>query len=329
MSPNDLPGAAPFSGFFPPMLATSATEPFDSPDHWFEVKWDGVRVLAFCNRNSTRLFSRTGRAVGGIYPELEDLHERVASSKAVIDGEIFALRAGRPSFEQIQQRLGLTRPGDVRRASGLVPVHLACFDLVVDEGVWIGDRPLEERLDRLGEVIEVGGPVVLSARVREAGRAFFDAAKERGLEGMMAKRVASRYVPGRRSRDWIKIKVVRRVDCVVGGFLPGDGSRRGAFGSLLLGVYDGSGGLVYLGNVGTGFDERMLARLAAELDAAASQESPFTDLPSLRGARWVRPVLVCEVEYRELTAARRLRAASFKRLRTDKAPEECLLAEPA
>lgn len=311
--------------FFPPMMAGTAPAPFDSPDHWFELKWDGVRVLAFCEAGRTRLYSRTGREVTSLYPEAAGLHARLSVADAVVDGEIVALDGGIPSFQKIQRRLGLTRPGDVRRMAAEVPVSVVCFDLVVAGGEWIGALPLEERHRRLEDALAPGGPVTLSTPVLHAGVAFFHAAEERGLEGIVAKRLSSPYVPGRRTRDWLKVKTSKHLDCVVGGWSPGEGSRRGSFGSLLVGLHDAEGHLRYVGSVGTGFDERTLDALAAGLEALETSVCPFAERPPVPGARWVRPELVCVVEYREMTDARRLRAPSFKGLRTDKQPQECVM----
>lgn len=180
------------------MLASPAPEAFDSPDHWFELKWDGVRVLAYCEKGRTRLFSRTQREVTAQYPEFEDLHKQLGIDNAVIDGEIFVSEEnGRPSFELVQQRIGQSRHHDVQRAAAEYPAQLVCFDLVFADGEWIGDTPLSARRDRLGTALSFDDRVVCPDPIPEKGVAFFEAAKERGLEGIVAKQISSRYLPGK------------------------------------------------------------------------------------------------------------------------------------
>lgn len=312
---------------FEPMLPTSTTDPFDSPEFLYEVKWDGVRVLAFCDAEGTRLISRTGRDVTFQYPELSDLHTRLLAGPVVLDGEIVALdEAGRPSFGHLQKRINLARPGDIARAAQQ-PLDLVLFDLLFAGGRWLGGLPLEERIDRLGDAVEFGGRIMRSEAIPEHGLALFEAARSRGLEGIVAKRRSSHYVPGKRTRDWLKIKTVHDLDCVVGGFTPGNNSRAGSLGALLLGLYD-HGALRYVGAVGTGFDEPTLAALRAGLGEITAERSPFGEEVPVRSAVWVEPVLVCKIEYRELTGAGKLRAASFKGLRNDKPPADCRFPAP-
>jgi len=312
---------------FTPMLASLLAEPFDSYEHWFEVKWDGVRALAFCERGSTRLFSRSGREMTHSYPEFADLHRNVGLDNAVLDGEIVALdENGRPSFELLQQRINLSRPTDINRGVGRVQLDLVMFDLVFVNGEWIGRKPLNERLERLGASIEFEGRILRSEPVPTHGVALFEAARDRALEGVVAKRVSSPYLPGKRTKDWLKIKVVHSVDCVIGGWTTGLGSRGQSLGALLAGVYDGRD-LIYIGSVGTGFTDRALGLVKDRLEDLEAPSCPFKIDPKINGARWARPQQVCEVEYREFTTGMKLRAPSFKGLRYDKSPEVCDLAQ--
>lgn len=304
------------------MLAATADEPFDSPDHLFEVKWDGVRTLAFCEAGRTRLFSRTGRDVARQYPEFADLHSRLKVQNAVFDAEIVALDAGRPSFERLQSRINLARETDIRRRVEKVPLDLVMFDVVFARDEWIGSEALQDRLEQLGSCFEFGDRVIKSQAVSDNGIALFQAARERGLEGIVAKRLGSHYLPGKRSRDWLKIKIARRIDCVIGGWTPGRGSR-GSLGAVLVGVWSG-GELKYIGSVGSGFNDKSLSDVYAALCQIEIAESPFANRVDLKGVRWARPELVCEVEYREVTSASRLRAPAFKGLRSDKRPEDCV-----
>ena len=309
------------------MLATMSDKPFDSPDFVFEAKWDGVRALAFCEEGRTRIFARSGRDVTHQYPEFASVHEHMNAKEAVFDGEIVAMdERGRPSFERLQSRINLQRAGDIRRGVAQIPLNLVLFDLVFVDGEWIGDRPLLERVDTLKQSFQFGETILLSEGIREDGLALFDAAGERGLEGIVAKKAMSHYIPGRRTRDWIKIKVIKRMSVVIAGWSVGGGSRSSSFGSLITGVYTDEG-LRYIGNVGTGFNDRMLDVLVPKLKELEIDKSALRDPPKLKGARWTKPELVAEVEYRELTNAFRLRAPVFKGLRDDITPEQCTGAE--
>ncbi|MBW3591136.1 MAG: non-homologous end-joining DNA ligase [Actinobacteria bacterium] len=309
------------------MLPTSTQHPFDSPDHVFEVKWDGVRVLAFCDRSGTRLTSRAKRDVTHQYPEFKDLHTRLEPATAVLDGEIVALDfAGRPSFELLQKRINVARPTDIARSAAGQPLQLVLFDLLFADGRWLGNLPLAERIVFLDGAVRFGDRILRSEPISEYGLALFEAARARGLEGVVAKRSASHYVPGKRTRDWLKIKTVYDLDCVVCGYTAGNNSRSSSVGALLLGVYEGTE-LRHVGSVGTGFDESTLAALRRRLDSLRKDKGPFRETVPVRGVRWVEPLLVCKVEYRELTAAKKLRAPSFKGLRDDKRPQECRLPE--
>ncbi|MDP8970529.1 MAG: non-homologous end-joining DNA ligase [Actinomycetota bacterium] len=330
-APEELPGPPPR---LQPMLATLGGDPFDDPAWLFEVKWDGVRALATTTRPGTgaaagtTLLSRHGNDISPAYPELADLWERVLARNAVLDGEVVLLGPdGVPSFQLLQQRMHLRDPSAVERAARRSPVSYVAFDLLAADGESLVDLALTERLARLEEVLVPGGAVQRSEPVAGQGLALFDAVVQRGLEGVIAKRAQSPYRPGRRSRDWRKIKLRRRIDCVIGGWLPGEGARAGRLGSLLVGLYD-QGGLRYVGRVGSGFDAEELARLGRLLDERAHQRSPF-DGPTERGGRWVEPTLVCRVEYAEVTGDARLRAPSYKGLVADAEPERCLLEDLA
>lgn len=311
---------------FAPMLPTLVSDPFDSADHLFEVKWDGVRTLAFCDAGATRLYSRSGREVTHQYPEFRDLHKRLHLPNAVLDGEIVALDdSARPSFELLQHRIGLARPSDVARGMREISLDMVLFDLPFAAGQWVGGEPLVDRLQRLGDAVEFGGRVFRSDALPECGIALFEAARARGLEGVVGKRRVSHYIQGKRTRDWLKVKATYDMDCVIGGFSGGSGHRSTSMGALLVGTYDAGGNLRYNGSVGTGFDARTLASLVPLLRGLVTDKCPFADKIPAKGVFWVRPELVCRVEYREMTSGKKLRAPSFKGLRDDKGPAECLL----
>jgi bifunctional non-homologous end joining protein LigD len=311
---------------YQPMMASLTAEPFDDDGWLFEVKWDGHRCLANLG-TATRLTSRTTRDMTGQFPELIDLHRQLAARNAVVDGEIVALdRDGRPSFERMQDRFHRA-PEELARNKGRVPVQFIAFDLLWLDGEPLLDLPLFERRARLVEVLVETGDVRLSQVVQGRGVDFFEQARELGLEGVVAKRAASPYRPGTRSHDWRKIKALRRQDCVIVGWTPGQGQRGATLGSLLLAVSDGRR-LHYAGNVGTGFTQAFLADLLPALVEREVAKPQFEGAPRLRGARFVRPELVCEVEYLKWTDDGKLRAASFKGLRPDKPPTDCVREDP-
>ena len=315
---------------FAPMLAEGGHRPFDDDGWRFEPKLDGIRTLAYVATDGTRLVSRTGRDQTAIYPELDNLARFVNALHAVIDGEIVAAdERGRPSFERLQQRMNLSAPKDIEKTRRKVPVVLFGFDLLWLDGRDLTREPLEERRRLLEDVVTVTGPMATTFVVDGEGTSFFESAKQLGFEGIVAKRLGSPYVPGRRTKDWRKIKATNQQDCLVLGWTPGTGSRGATFGALLLGAYR-DGELIWIGQVGTGFTDGILRDLLKRLSDLEQSEPPIHDpeLAAVKGARWVRPELVCEVEYLEMTRVGKLRAPSFKGLRPDKAPADCVLEPP-
>ncbi|HEX7464363.1 MAG TPA: non-homologous end-joining DNA ligase [Actinomycetota bacterium] len=314
-----------------PMLAEGGHEPFDDPSWRFEPKLDGIRCLAHLATDVTRLVTRTGRDATNQYPELRMVHELVDQVNAVLDCEIVAFdESGRNSFEALQQRMNLTNEREIKRIANQVPVSLVAFDVLWLDGRDLTDLPLKERRDLLESIVEQDSRLQLVTYVEGTGRQLTLAAHDLGLEGVMAKRTDSRYQPGRRSADWRKVKLTNTQDCVILGWTPGQGGRTGTFGALLVGAY-ADGRLRWIGQVGTGFTDRMLDRLIELLRPLVTKEPASSD-PALRrvkGATFVKPSVVCEVEYLEITKSTgKMRAPSFKGLRDDKAPEECMLERP-
>ncbi len=315
---------------FSPMLATPGYEPFDRAGWWFEPKFDGIRTLLYLEGEDVRLLSRTGRDQTAIYPELGRVYRRISAVNAVLDGEIVATDdQGQTSFELLQQRMNLSGRSEIERMRKKIPVELVVFDILWLDGEDLTKLPLSERRERLQSVVLEDRGIRLVYWVPDEGLNFFRVAKKHGLEGVIAKRASSRYQPSRRSEDWRKIKILKIQDCVILGWTPGQRGRSEVFGALLVGAYS-DGELRWIGQVGTGFTDRVLRELMSRLEEIEGNQPPIEDpeLRKVKGARWVRPELVCSVEYLQMTAIGKLRAPSFKGLRTDKLPEDCIL-DPA
>jgi bifunctional non-homologous end joining protein LigD len=276
--------------------------------------------------------TRNARNVSDSYPELHMIHELVNQVNAVIDGEIVAFdETGKNSFEALQQRMNLRNEREIKRISKQIPVTLVAFDLLWLDGNDLTGLPLEERRQLLEGIAEQDERLQVVAHVDGEGMAFVDAAKGLGLEGVVAKRTGTKYQPGRRTPDWRKIKLTNTQDCVILGWTKGQGNRDATFGALLVGAYvDGS--MRWIGQVGTGFTQKMQDIVMEQLEPLVRQTPPIQDkeLKAVKGATYIEPKLVCEVEYLEITkSTNKMRAPSFKGLRPDKTPEECVLEGPA
>ena len=309
-----------------PMKAVTGSLPQDESGWAFEIKWDGVRVLTCIRRHDVRMRSSRGNDITGRYPELHALAEALEGHDAILDGEVVAFDdEGRPSFGRLQTRMHVAGAAEVARRAETVPITYVVFDLLELDGNEVMPLPYTERRRLLIELLPDDGCWTVPAH-REAGEgaALLHAVRERGLEGVMAKRVESPYLPGRRSSSWIKAKARLRQEIVIGGWQPGEKGRAGQLGSLLVGVYEGDR-LRYCGKVGTGFTMRELDRLAAILEPLAIDESPFDPPPPrliARVAHYVRPDLVAEVEFGEWTGEGILRHPSYIGLRDDKNPRD-------
>jgi len=308
-----------------PMSASlgSATDVTADEDWAFEMKWDGIRALAYVEDGRVRLVSRAGNDLTHAYPELAQLGALLPGKTAVLDGEIVALREGRPDFGALQGRMNLTRGADIERARAAQPVHFLVFDLLEDDGRLMLDRTYDERRDALFALLSPPPRSVVQVPPAFEGdlQAALQSSRTLRLEGVMAKKRNSTYASGRRSRAWVKLKHSNHQEVVIAGWQPGKGRRASSVGSLLLGVPSGDG-LRYVGKVGTGFREAELEDLVPRLAAMESPSSPLADIPraDAAGARWVTPTLVGEVEFAEWTSTRRLRQASWRGWRPDKDP---------
>ncbi len=316
-----------------PMRAVTGPLP-DDEDGWaYEVKWDGMRLLAQVD-DEVRLTSTNGIDATARFPELAGLADHLAGHRAVLDGEVVAFDdQGRSSFSALQARMHLTDPAKVAQLRREVPVQYVVFDLLhLDDHPTI-DLPYLDRRRLLTGLVEPStGWLVPGHRVGE-GAELLAAAAERGLEGVMAKRVDSVYRPGKRSPAWRKVKVRRRQEVVIGGWSTGEGGRSSSFGALLVGVRDPGdpgGPLRFAGGVGTGFTDGVLTELRHRLADLAVDECPFTPVPPgpvRRTAHWARPELVAEVAFGDWTPEGRLRHPSYLGLRIDKDPAD-VVREP-
>jgi bifunctional non-homologous end joining protein LigD len=331
---NALAGAEqrPMPTIIHPMLAASAAKAFNDPGWLFEIKWDGYRAVAFLDDGRVRLVSRNQNDLTAQFSELKSLPQFVKVQRAILDGEIVALDdEGRPSFSLMQQRTGF-QPGKRRlpRREG-VPVIYYAFDLLYLDGLDLRRVALGERKRLLREKIVDGGVIQFSDHYAEKGLDLFEAAKRRGLEGIVAKKRGGAYEE-KRSTNWLKIKITQRQECVIGGYTDPEGSRE-YFGALVLGLYDPRGRLIHVGQAGTGFDQKTLKEIFAGLQPLKTKQNPFYgEIGGLRKVQFVRPELVAEIKFAEWThetseGGMKLRAPVFMGLRFDKPAEECRLED--
>jgi len=326
-------GPDPFPTKIHPMLATASEKPFDGPAWLFEIKWDGYRAIAFIENKTVRLVSRNQNDLTGQYSELAILPTQLNAATAILDGEIVALDAeGRSNFSQMQQRTGFTSPKKRSARRPEIAVLYYAFDLLYLNDQDLRKLPLEERKKKLAALIPPNPENLLrySDHVDAKGLALFDVAKQKGLEGIVAKRKSGIYEE-RRSPNWLKIKITQTLDCVIGGYILPQHSRQ-HFGSVVLGLYNKKGQLVHVGQAGSGFDESTLDSVWKQLHSRETKKSPFTGkVEALKEVKWIRPDLVAEIKFTEWTqpsdTTPKLRAPVFLRLRPDKSPEDCVFED--
>jgi bifunctional non-homologous end joining protein LigD len=326
-----LPGAsrAPMPQTIHPMLATLVDEPFNDADWLYEIKWDGYRAVAFLDGGHVRFVSRNQNDMTAQYSELAALGDHVRGSTAVIDGEIVALDdEGRPSFSLMQQRTGIGHEG--RRVGPTrtdIPIVYYAFDLLYLDGFDLRRVDLEQRKALLSEIIATSELARYSDDFPD-GLTLFEAARQRGLEGIVAKRRRSCYIE-KRSREWLKMKITRRQECVIGGYTDPRGSRE-HFGSIVLGLYDDQGRLIPVGQAGSGFTEQTHEDMWRRLQKLETPKNPFYGkIESSRRVHYVKPELVAEIKFTEWThegksGAIKMRAPVYEGLRFDKPPRECV-----
>jgi bifunctional non-homologous end joining protein LigD len=325
MDPAEDPTREPMPPRITPMLAKSTKQLPPDDEFWaYEIKWDGVRAIAYSEPGRIRLESRNHNDISHSYPELKAFNRALSSHRAIVDGEIVAFDDnGRPSFGRLQSRMHISSEAAARRRVKDCPVAYVVFDLLWLDGHSLMDLPYQERRARLQE-LELQGPHWQTPdHVVGSGAAVLEASRANGLEGVIAKRLDSPYLPGRRSPCWLKVKNVQREDVVIGGWTPGEGGRANRIGALLVGVPD-DGGLRYAGRVGSGFTDDVLAELTRVLEPR--EDSPFA--PSAvkfpRGTTWVQPTRIAEVEFSEWTTDGVMRHPSYKGLREEAPPSAFL-----
>lgn len=320
-----------------PMLPEDAPEPFDSPAHLFEVLWDGIRTIAFVELGRTRLQDRWGRDITNRFPEIGDIASQVSGSGVALDGVIVCLDdEGRPDFRRLVNRLGIENAAVAQQAAETVPVTFQAFDLLYREGQPLGGWPLRRRKDMLRNLIRVGGALAVPDWVAQEGIAFFEAARQHGLRGIVAKEIDSTYGHGERRRSWLTIPVFHKGQFVIGGYTYG-GRWKPRLGTtrppapeikVLVGLLRNDGHLALSAEVPVGLSPDETATLLVRLDEAAAPECPFAPEPPSSGLiSWCRPDLVVSVRYAEQKADGHLRFPVIEALRPDVPAAACTLPE--
>jgi bifunctional non-homologous end joining protein LigD len=317
-----------------PMLATlTDAAHFGDESGWaFEMKWDGVRTVAYLAAGRVKLLSRKGRDDTKAYFDVADALPKINVKTAILDGEVVVTdAAGRPNFGLLQHRINLTKPADIERTAKTYPAQLMLFDILELNGQSLIKKTYQERREILENLIppEPGSRIQVPPIFEGDLRAALETADQLRLEGVVAKHRNSIYQPGRRTHTWLKIKLHRAQEVVIGGWREGQGRRGGGVGSLLMGVPT-EAGLHYVGRVGSGFNDRQLDDIQAKLEKLTRKTSAFIDVPreDARDAHWVTPSLVGEVTYGELTEPGRLRHPVWRGLRPDKSPDEVVWERP-
>ena len=300
------------------MLAKERKEAFSDPDWAFEVKLDGIRVIAEIKNGAARLFSRNNIDISYKFPAVVASLSKLKAQTTVIDGEVVAFdKEGKPSFNRMLERYGLTQSAQIAKAEQTNPVEFFVFDVLYDDGKDVRKRPYSDRRKLLERLKIFKGPIKLIDSFPAEGEMVYDHARKLGFEGMMAKRLASPYLSGVRSNDWLKIKALHTEEFVIGGYTGGSGARATSFGALLLGKWE-DGKLRYVGTSGGGFTAKRLDEILALLKPIETKESPFVGKITADGPHhFVKPTYWAEVSFTAWTTAGRIRLPRFQRLRLD------------
>jgi bifunctional non-homologous end joining protein LigD len=328
-------------------LLVADVPPETDREHWaYEIKWDGVRTLAFHNGSTFHLFSRNHLEATFRYPELSELGRALGHRSAILDGEIIAVdEKGNPDFPLLQKRMNVTRPSAVEKAAREIEISFIIFDVLYLDGRDLRKTLWEQRRERLETLAPLLpptcrlSPVQLGSKHKnQGGEEMLDVARQKGLEGIVGKKINALYEAGERSGSWVKIKLVQRQELVIGGWVPEvslDGQlRRDHIGALILGFYEPGGKRFHLaGAVGTGFTNESSRAMVEKLKPLASDQSPFHEATEIRKFRapvqWVKPRVVVEVEYRRWPAGGLMHQAAYKGIRTDKPAKDVVRELPA
>ena len=325
-NPGELPGAkiGPMPSDISVTLAKLADKPFSDPDWLFEIKWDGIRTVAFIDNGAVRLASRSKRDVTAEYPEFQDLAKHVRAGSAIMDGEIVTLdENGRSDFQKLQNRFGVSKPS--QKLISEVPLTYYLFDLLYCNGFDVREVPLSQRKELLRQILRGTNGVRYSEHQIEKGQELFAAAEGQGLEGIVGKRIDSAYA-GNRTGDWLKFKIVNELDAVVAGWTAPRRTRQ-YFGALVLGLYDDKKELQFIGSTGTGFDQKTQKEVLAQLEKLRASRSSLSAPPKLREhVEWVQPATVARIKFANWTADKHLRAPVFLGIRKDRGPQDCSFA---
>ena len=307
-----------------PMLAQSANAPFTSKDWIFEIKWDGFRSISYVSGGQVEMRSRNDKELRNTFPELEEVSS--LAEDVVLDGEIVAMQAGKPDFQTLLERSNVNPARDIRIEAARHPAIYVIFDVLEKEGKPLLHLPLFERKRILKESVREGKNVILSEFVEEEGKTYFQATLERGLEGIIAKKIDSPYEPGIRSDNWLKIKQTLTCDCIIFGYTKGEGDREKTFGALVLGLYDTIKRVyVYIGKAGTGFSQNVIELLLKVFEDLKVERTTLQGVDIAEEVTWLKPELVCEIVYQSVTKDEKLRMPRFRRLRVDKPATECTI----
>lgn len=307
-----------------PMLATLIDQPFSDPEWIFETKWDGVRAICFINKGAARFVSRNQIDMTHQYPELATIAEHIKASNAILDGEVVALdQHGVSRFQLLQPRLGRKNEGEIRKLAAKSRLAYYAFDLLYLDGHDLTRCSLIDRKATLEKILKQAKNVRYSDHIIGAGKQLYEELAKIPLEGMIAKRAASIYIQ-RRSADWLKVKTVQQMEVVIGGYTQPRKSRE-YFGAIVVGLYlDGK--LHYVGHTGGGFNQKTLEQVYRLMQPLKTAACPFVEKPKTNEpVQWVKPKLVAQVKFSEMTADLKLRQPIFLGLREDKKPEECTL----
>lgn len=304
---------------FPPMLATSAEQPFQQLGWLYEPKLDGIRCIAIVEDGTTTLLSRKGLDITRQYPALARGLASAIAMNGIVDGEIVALdEEGKPSFQLLQQRMNLNNDLDIQQAEIDTPALYFAFDLIHLGQYNLSKVTLEQRKLLLEHCLLPCTNVQITSHFTGDCGVVYDVCMDHGFEGIVAKRLDSHYEPGKRSNNWVKIKPHNTSDFVVAGYTLGQGDRNTTFGALLLGHYDNHGNLLYVGSVGTGFSDKLLEDTSRLIEEFKVEECPFKRKPADKpNCVWLKPGLVAEVKFMEWTNDQKLRAPVFLRFKTE------------